>query len=47
MTYERRASPLHAARAFDESVLNEKYALAISEDRAVPLPAPTPGGAAP
>ncbi len=36
-----------AARAFDESVLNEKYALAISEDRAVPLPAPTPGGAAP
>jgi Domain of unknown function (DUF4430) len=31
-----------AARAFDESVLNEKFALAISEGLPVPLPAPEP-----
>jgi len=33
-----------AARAFDENALGEKFALAISEDRAVPLPA-QPAGA--
>ncbi len=36
------AGILSAARAIDETVLNEKYALAISQDRAVPLPAPAP-----
>ncbi|HEV2815492.1 MAG TPA: DUF4430 domain-containing protein [Solirubrobacteraceae bacterium] len=33
-----------AAEAFDESVLNEKFALAISEGLPVALPAPAPGG---
>ncbi len=41
------AGVLSAARAFDESVLNEKFALAVSEDRAVPLPAPPRGGTGP
>ncbi len=36
------AGILSAARAVDETVLNEKFALAISQDRAVPLPAPAP-----
>jgi hypothetical protein len=34
-----------AARAFDESVLGEKFALAVSADRAVPLPEPSAGAA--
>ena len=33
------AGILSAARAVDETVLNEKFALAVSQDRAVPLPA--------
>jgi len=40
------AGVLSAARAFDESVLAEKFALAVSADRAVPLPEPTLAGAA-